>query len=71
MLGKNDWKVEDDIMGGILHPETGEAFNFSDGVGRISTKYADRIAQVLGLHPTPSCYQVSNRFLFCIKLLQQ
>ncbi|EFO21905.2 RNA dependent RNA polymerase [Loa loa] len=57
MLEKNDWKVEDDIMGGIVHPETGEVFNFSDGVGRISKKYADRIAEVLDLHPTPSCYQ--------------
>ncbi|CAG9535546.1 unnamed protein product [Cercopithifilaria johnstoni] len=58
MLKKDDWKLEDDIMGGIVHPETGEVFNFSDGVGRISRKYADRIAKVLGLHPTPSCYQV-------------
>nr|CRZ22694.1 BMA-RRF-3, isoform a [Brugia malayi] len=57
-LKKDDWKVEDDIMGGIVHPETGEVFNFSDGVGRISKKYADRIAKTLGLYPTPSCYQV-------------
>ncbi|EJW84764.1 RNA-dependent RNA polymerase, partial [Wuchereria bancrofti] len=58
MLKKDDWKVEDDILGGIVHPETGEVFNFSDGVGRISKKYADRIAKTLGLCPTPSCYQV-------------
>uniref|UniRef100_A0A0R3RPA9 RNA-directed RNA polymerase n=1 Tax=Elaeophora elaphi TaxID=1147741 RepID=A0A0R3RPA9_9BILA len=58
MLKKNEWKLEDDIMGGIVHPETGEVFNFSDGVGRISKKYADRIAKILDLHPTPSCYQV-------------
>lgn len=60
MLERDDWKLEDDIMGGIIHPDTGEVFNFSDGVGRISKKYADRIAKTLGLHPTPSCYQVSN-----------
>ncbi|KAM3728655.1 RNA-dependent RNA polymerase [Dirofilaria immitis] len=58
MLKRDDWKLEDDIMGGIVHPETGEVFNFSDGVGRISKKYADRIAKVLNIHPTPSCYQV-------------
>ncbi|VDK85234.1 unnamed protein product [Onchocerca ochengi] len=58
MLERNNWKCEDDIMGGIIHPETGEVFNFSDGIGRISKKYADRIAKVLGIHPTPSCYQV-------------
>lgn len=51
-------------MGGIVHPETGEVFNFSDGVGRISMKYAGRIAKALGVHPTPSCYQVCKRLKF-------
>ncbi|VDM96403.1 unnamed protein product [Thelazia callipaeda] len=58
LLNKDDWKLEDDIIGGIVHPETGEHFNFSDGVGRISQKYADRIAKILNLQMTPSCYQV-------------
>uniref|UniRef100_A0A915PTN4 RNA-directed RNA polymerase n=1 Tax=Setaria digitata TaxID=48799 RepID=A0A915PTN4_9BILA len=58
VLKREQWKLEDDIVGGMTHPETGELFSFSDGIGRISKKYADRIAKTLDLFPTPSCYQV-------------
>lgn len=66
MLKRDDWRLEDDIIGGMIHPETGELFNFSDGVGRISKEYADRIAKALDLHLTPSCYQVSNQPIYIL-----
>lgn len=58
-------------MGGLPHPETGELFNFSDGAGRISAKYASLVAAKLDLRPPPSCFQVHYCFavFYCPFLL--
>uniref|UniRef100_A0A915BR60 RNA-directed RNA polymerase n=1 Tax=Parascaris univalens TaxID=6257 RepID=A0A915BR60_PARUN len=58
VLERKDWRMEEDIMGGLPHPETGELFNFSDGAGRISVRYASLVAAKLDLRPPPSCFQV-------------
>lgn len=52
------WIVEMDVEGGEGHPETGEAYCYSDGCGRISARLAREIALILKLHIVPSCFQV-------------
>ncbi|VDK50544.1 unnamed protein product [Anisakis simplex] len=58
LLERKDWRLEEDIVGGLCHPETKEKYTFSDGVGRISLKYAALVAAELDLRPVPSCFQV-------------
>ncbi|CAJ0957800.1 unnamed protein product, partial [Mesorhabditis belari] len=57
-LRRDEWVVEEDIEGGSGHPETGEDYCFSDGVGRIGMEHAVMIAIALELPYIPSCFQV-------------
>ncbi|KHN85807.1 RNA-dependent RNA polymerase 1 [Toxocara canis] len=58
ILERKDWRMEEDIVGGLPHPETGERYTFSDGAGRISIRFASLVAAKLDLRPVPSCFQV-------------
>lgn len=50
-----------DVIGG--KDSRGEPFTFSDGVGKLSEDFAEKIAQDLGLGKcVPSCFQVSMIF---------
>uniref|UniRef100_A0A914X030 RNA-dependent RNA polymerase n=1 Tax=Plectus sambesii TaxID=2011161 RepID=A0A914X030_9BILA len=57
-LKRTDWRLVPDVEGGALNPETDEVYCFSDGIGRVSMKAAERIAQKLEVTPVPSCFQV-------------
>jgi hypothetical protein len=46
-----------DVEGGSVNPETGTVYTFSDGIGRISMKAAELVAQKLDVTPVPSCFQ--------------
>ncbi|KAI6241159.1 RNA-directed RNA polymerase [Aphelenchoides fujianensis] len=57
-LRPRDWCVIPDFESDFLDPGNGKNYVFSDGVGRISERFADRIAAMMELQPTPSCFQV-------------
>ncbi|KAI6227443.1 RNA-directed RNA polymerase [Aphelenchoides fujianensis] len=57
-LRPRDWCVIPDFESDFLDPGNGRNYVFSDGVGRISERFADRIAAMMDIQPTPSCFQV-------------
>ncbi|KAI6223774.1 RNA-directed RNA polymerase [Aphelenchoides fujianensis] len=57
-LRPRDWCVIPDFESDFLDPGNGKNYVFSDGVGRISERFADRIAAMMDIQPTPSCFQV-------------
>ncbi|GMT04159.1 hypothetical protein PENTCL1PPCAC_26333, partial [Pristionchus entomophagus] len=60
-LDMDEWRIDEDIVGGCGHPETHELYTFSDGVGRMSMSLARELAEMLELKIVPSCYQVRFR----------
>ncbi|TKR67258.1 hypothetical protein L596_023438 [Steinernema carpocapsae] len=58
-LGPSHWCVEKDFFTGPFGNPT--KYCFSDGVGRISLRYAERISNLMGLTFSPSCFQVRYR----------
>ncbi|KAK0409122.1 hypothetical protein QR680_004350 [Steinernema hermaphroditum] len=58
-LESSHWRVDKDYYTGpAANPKM---YCFSDGVGRISLKFAERIALIMNLYPAPSCFQVRYR----------
>lgn len=58
-----------DVIGG--KDSRGEPFIFSDGVGKLSEDFAERIAKDLGLGKcVPSCFQV-NIHIICVSIFMR
>jgi RNA-dependent RNA polymerase len=50
---------EDDIVHkDALHPKSGKPYNFSDGVGKVSSALAKKFAEALDLLEVPSAFQI-------------
>lgn len=59
-LRRKDWDLITDYESQFMDPYSNKHYTFSDGVGRISEKYARRVAAILGISPVPSCFQASK-----------